>query len=114
MGGLPGVPLIQVSAVGAQSATTCSAVAGVTNIAYLSVGSAVLVPKPGIPFAPNTTIALPNLVKVVINEQLPVAGADKGLTVNAIHITIPGLVDLIIASATTDIHNCPKAPPPPR
>jgi len=35
-----------------------------------------------------------------------VPGADQGLTVNAVHVTIVGGEDVIIASATSDMHNC--------
>ena len=42
----------------------------------------------------------------ILNEQIPVPGADKGLTVNAVHIKALGLLDVVIASATSDIHNC--------
>jgi hypothetical protein len=42
-------------------------------------------------------------LQVVVNEEKPVAG---GLKVNAVHISGPG-IDLVVASATSDIHNCP-------
>jgi hypothetical protein len=47
------------------------------------------------------------VLKIVLNEQVPVAGADKGTTVNAVHITEPGLGSVVLASSTSDIHNCP-------
>jgi hypothetical protein len=56
---------------------------------------------------PNTTLNL-GLVKVVLNEQITGPGT---LTVNAVHVTVSllgkTLEDVIIASATSDIHNCP-------
>ena len=56
---------------------------------------------------PNTTVDVAGLAKLVINEQLPVPGADKGLTVNALHLTgLGGAVDVVVASATSDAHNC--------
>jgi hypothetical protein len=35
-----------------------------------------------------------------------VPGADQGLTVNAVHVSALGLLDVVLASATSDIHNC--------
>jgi hypothetical protein len=29
-----------------------------------------------------------------------------GLTVNAAHVIIPNVEDIVVASATSDIHNC--------
>jgi hypothetical protein len=49
---------------------------------------------------------LARLTTGVLNEQIPVAGADHGLTVNAVHISSPGLADIIVSSARSDIHNC--------
>lgn len=101
--GIPGLPVIAATAVKATSTTTCSASSGTTAITKLTIG--------GVPVnlnvPPNTTIDVAGLAKLVINEQLPVAGADKGLTVNALHLTgLGGAVDVIVASATSDAHNC--------
>ncbi|GAA1956971.1 choice-of-anchor P family protein [Catenulispora subtropica] len=55
---------------------------------------------------PNTGIDLGGLAKLILNEQLPVPGADRGLTVNALHLQVlDGTV--VVASATSDAHNCP-------
>jgi hypothetical protein len=44
----------------------------------------------------------------VLNQQIPITGAEKGLTVNAIHITaLNNAINLIVASASSDIGNCP-------
>ncbi len=60
--------------------------------------------------APNTTINV-GVVSLVLNEQIPVTGPDKGLTVNAVHIKVNALgaakVDMILASSESDIGNCP-------
>jgi hypothetical protein len=57
--------------------------------------------------APNTTISF-GVLKIVLNEQIPITSPDTGLTVNAVHITaLGGLVDLIVASSTSDMANCP-------
>jgi hypothetical protein len=50
------------------------------------------------------------VVTVVLNQQIPFSGADKGLTVNAIALNVNalGLVNLklVVASAQSDIGNC--------
>jgi len=53
----------------------------------------------------DTTVSVLG-VTLVLNEQTPVAGADQGLTVNAVHINALGLLDVVLASSTSDIHNC--------
>jgi hypothetical protein len=61
--------------------------------------------------APNQTITLPNgSGSVVINEQQSAGPGD--ITVNALHVVVTGVADVIIASAHADI-GCPAAPPPP-
>jgi hypothetical protein len=60
--------------------------------------------------APNTTVDV-GVVKLVLNEQAPVTGPDGGLTVNAVHLSVNALglakTDVVIASAESDIGNCP-------
>jgi hypothetical protein len=56
---------------------------------------------------PNQTIDLPLGGRVIINEQNSRPG---DLTVNALHVIVPGVADVIIASAHADI-TCPSAPP---
>jgi len=82
---------------------------GTTTIAFLQVGGTVVIAKPTA-IAPNTTINV-GVVSLVLNEQIPVTGPDKGLTVNAVHIKVNALgaakVDMILASSESDIGNCP-------
>jgi len=58
----------------------------------------------GVPIAvtgqPNQTVLIPG-GRVVINEQQPVL--PTGVTVNALHIVIDGVADVVIASATAGI-----------
>jgi hypothetical protein len=49
---------------------------------------------------PNQTVVLPTGGQVVINEQLTAPGA---ITVNALHVTVPGLADVVISSSHADI-----------
>ncbi len=57
--------------------------------------------------APNQTVMLPGGGKVIINEQTSNGPGD--ITVNALHVVVPGVADVIIASAHADI-TC-AAPP---
>lgn len=101
--GVLGLPVIQVGAVQTTSTTTCSGSSGDAVVTSISVG--------GIPVnvnlhpGPNTTISVLG-VTLIFNEQAPVPGADQGLTVNAVHIKALGLLDVVLASSTSDIHNC--------
>ncbi len=100
---VPPLPAISTTDITATSKTTCAGSAGQSMIAFLKVGSTVVIPTSTTP-APNTTLNVAG-VKLILNEQVPVPG---GLTVNAVHVVAPlGAADLIIASATSDIHNCP-------
>lgn len=101
--GVPGLPVITATAVKATSTTTCAGSSGATTIANLTIGG---VPV-NVNVGPNSTIDVAGVAKLVLNEQLPVPGADKGLTVNALHLTgLGGAVDVVVASATSDAHNC--------
>ena len=57
--------------------------------------------------APNQTIPLPGGGSIVINEQTSsVSGNTGAITVNALHVSVPGVADVIISSAHADI-TCP-------
>jgi hypothetical protein len=101
--GVLGLPVIKIGVVQSTSHTGCTGSSGDTSIASISVG--------GVPVnisvhpGPNTTVNVLGIT-LVLNEQIPVPGADQGLTVNAVHIKALGLLDVVIASSTSDIHNC--------
>jgi hypothetical protein len=59
--------------------------------------------------APNQTVALPG-GRVIINEQT--SGGPGDITVNALHVIVDGVADVVIASAHADI-TCQPLPPPP-
>jgi hypothetical protein len=107
--GIPGLPVITVRAIQSTSTTTCGGSSGSTTIAFLKVGNTVVISSPT-PIAPNTGINV-GVVKLVLNEQVPVAGPDAGLTVNAVHVGVNTLglakTDVVIASSESDIGNCP-------
>jgi len=56
--------------------------------------------------APNQTVTLPN-GEVVLNEQQT---APDSITVNALHVMVNGVADVIVSSAHADISHCPSQP----
>jgi uncharacterized repeat protein (TIGR01451 family)/fimbrial isopeptide formation D2 family protein len=110
--GLGAIPLIQANVIDTSSTTTCAGSVGTTSIAYLAVGSLVLINNPGgVMVTPNTVITVTSGVTITLNEQLPInSGGDHGLTVNGIDIEVnlPGILtaSVITDSATSDIENC--------
>jgi hypothetical protein len=103
--GLPGLPVIEVEGATARSASTCASggsARGTTDMRLRVGGKPVEVTG-----EPNAEVNLPGAARLVVNEQLPVPGADHGRTVNAVHLTAANrAVDVVIASATSDVHNC--------
>jgi hypothetical protein len=93
-------PVIDIVGLHSSSTTTCAGSSGQVGIVSLSVGGAPI--SVSGPIAPNTTVTVLG-VTLILNEQIPVPG---GLTVNALHVIIPTVVDLTLASSTSDIHNC--------
>jgi hypothetical protein len=107
--GITGIPLISLKTVGSSSTTTCAGSTGTTTIASLKVGDTVVIAQPTA-IQPNTTVNV-GVVKLVLNEQTPITTPDKGLTVNAVHITVDALglarTSVVLASSESDIGNCP-------
>jgi MYXO-CTERM domain-containing protein len=112
LGNLP--PMIKLTGLAAHSQSSCSGASGGATLGSLTIGSFTI----PVNMAPNSTVWLPFGGRVTFNEQLPVAGADRGLTVNAVHIVLPAIhghggVDLVLASAKSAVHNCkPEAAGP--
>jgi len=106
---LVGIPAVSVGAIKSTSTTQCSGSAGSVTIDYLKVGGVVVISVPTT-VAPNTTVNV-GVIKLVLNEQTPVAGPDAGLTVTAVHLTVNAIglarTDIKLAAAESDIGNCP-------
>src|SRR5439155_21440126 len=52
---------------------------------------------------PNVAITLPGGISVILNEQTSTVNGNQGsITVNAIHVTGPG-IDVVVSSAESDI-----------
>ncbi|MEW1837212.1 vWA domain-containing protein [Nonomuraea angiospora] len=107
--GITGIPVITVKTINSSSTTTCAGSSGTTTIAFLKVGNTVVIAEPT-NIQPNTTVNV-GVVKLVLNEQTPFTTPDKGLTVNAVHITVDALglakTNVVLASSESDIGNCP-------
>jgi hypothetical protein len=107
--GITAIPVVTLRTVQSRSSTTCAGPTGSTTIAYLAVGSTVVISQPT-QVAPNTHVIV-GPVNLVLNEQVPVTGTDKGLTVNAVHLTVNALglarTNVVVASSESDIGNCP-------
>ncbi|MBV8527045.1 MAG: beta-propeller fold lactonase family protein [Candidatus Dormibacteraeota bacterium] len=103
---IAGVPLITLTGVSATSQTSCQGSSGSTTITGLTIGG---LPRDTSSLRPGTAIDL-GVATLVLNEQTAVTGADRGLTVDAVHLIVRSLVtraDVVLASATSDISNCP-------
>jgi hypothetical protein len=101
------LPTITIRAVNSTSTTTCDGSTGATTIAYLKIGSTVVIATPTL-VAPNTHVTVGS-VSLVLNEQVP--GPTGGLTVNGVHLSVNGAglaqTNLVVASARSGIGNCP-------
>ncbi|MEQ7005713.1 choice-of-anchor P family protein [Actinopolymorpha sp. B17G11] len=102
--GLPGLPMVVVDGATARSTSSCGSggsATGTTDLRLHIGGNLVEVTGEA-----NAVVDLPGVAKLVVNEQVPVAKADHGLTVNAVHLIATGGTDIVLASATSDVHNC--------
>lgn len=101
------LPTIKIGAVHSTSTTSCGGSTGATTIAYLKIGSTVVIATSTL-VAPNTHVTV-GPVSLVLNEQVP--GPTGGLTVNGIHLSVNGgglaQTNLVVASAKSGIGNCP-------
>ena len=99
-----GVPIIGLTAdvVKSTSTATCSGTTPSVSGSSQLVNVTVL----GLPISapmPNVSIVLPGGISVILNEQTSSVSGNKGsMTVNAIHVTGPG-INIIVAGAESDI-----------
>jgi hypothetical protein len=99
---LPGnAAQVTASFVGAESAATCSGVSGSAEIVGLTFGGTAIM----VTGQPNQTVTLPGGATLVINEQTTTSqGNSRQIQVNALHLTVPGVAEVILSSAESDIH----------
>jgi hypothetical protein len=98
------VPLVGLTADVVKSQTTAQCSGTTPSVSGSS--QLVNVTLLGLPISaptPNVAITLPGGISVLLNEQRSsVSGNQGSITINAIHITGPG-IDIVIASAESDI-----------
>lgn len=104
--GIPGLPVIEVENATARATSTCAGDGSATGTTEMTlrVGGRVI----DIGTEPNTVVELPGVARIVVNEQVTDPEAEHGLTVRALHLTAlqGGLADVVVASATSGVHNC--------
>jgi hypothetical protein len=102
---LPGhAAQLNVSFVRAETQATCEAVTGNSEIAGLQFGGQTIT----VTGQPNQTVTIPGVATLIINEQSQAHnGNHHEITVNAIHLIVPGVAEVILSSAHSDI-NCAK------
>src|SRR5206468_8580670 len=86
----------------AESRADCSGVSGRSELVGLRfAGQEILVSG-----VPNQTISIPGVATLIINEQhSSQRGTLREIHVNALHLTAPGLAEVILSHAESDI-NC--------
>jgi len=90
----------------ARASATCNgssaSIAGSSEVAELQASGVGPITVTG---QANQTIPLPGGGKIVINEQpvASVSGSNGDITVNALHVFLPGVADVTVASAHADI-----------
>jgi hypothetical protein len=96
--------LLTADVIKSQTTATCNgttpSVSGSSDLVNVTVlGLPVAAPMP------NVSLVVPGGISVVLNEQIrSTSGSQGSITVNAVHVTGPG-IDIVIASAESDI-NC--------
>jgi hypothetical protein len=98
------VPIVGLSADLVKSTSTASCNGTTPSVSGSS--QLVNVTLLGLPISapmPNVAIVLPGGISVILNEQKSTVSGNQGsMTVNAIHVTGPG-IDIVVASAESDI-----------
>jgi hypothetical protein len=98
------VPIVGLSADVVKSTSTASCSGTTPSVSGSS--ELVNVTLLGLPISapmPNVAIVAPGGISVILNEQVSsVSGTEGSMTVNAIHVTGPG-IDIVVASAESDI-----------
>lgn len=106
--GLVTLPTIAIQGVASSSTSGCGGSFGSTTIAYLRIGTTVVIAKPTA-IAPNTVVNV-GVVKLVLNQQIPDYQSTSGLTVNAIALTVNALglaqLNLDVASSQSGVNGC--------
>jgi hypothetical protein len=108
------VPRITVKGVETTARSACAeGSSGAVRVASVAVGPLVLFTS-DLQVPPNTGVTVPPIgslprITLVLNEQVIVHDAGGSTaTLNAVHLVIPGIADIAVAQASTDVRNCPR------
>ena len=94
--------LISASVVKSNSSATCSGSTASTS-GDAQIVNLVAAGQPIVVSNPNLAVSLPGGISLIVNEQTSSSGGNTGsMTVNALHVTGPG-VDIVVASSHSDI-----------
>jgi hypothetical protein len=107
---------VTASLIRAETEATCAGVHGSSEIAALTFGGTAVT----VTGQPNQRVDIPNplggppLATLFINEQTTTSsGTYREVRVNAIHVLVPGVAEVILSSAKSDINCQPPVPPGP-
>lgn len=105
---LPGhTAQLTASFVRSESEAICSGVRGSSEIADLTFGNTSVV----VTGQPNQIVIIPGIATLIINEQKTTSSENyHEITVNAIHLIVPGVAEVILSSTKSDI-SCEPQPP---
>jgi hypothetical protein len=111
---LPGTSTqLTASLVRAETEATCAGVRGASEIADVIFGGMAV----AVTGQPNQTVNIPNplggppLATLIINEQTTgSSGTYSEIRVNALHLLVPGVAEVILSSAKSDINCQPPVP----
>lgn len=100
---LPGnTAQVTASFVRARTQATCSGVSGSSEIADLTFAGQTIT----VTGQPNQTLTIPGGATLIINEQTSSSdGTYQQIHVNALHLIVPGVAEVIVSSTESDI-NC--------
>ncbi|OLD11894.1 MAG: hypothetical protein AUI93_03865 [Crenarchaeota archaeon 13_1_40CM_3_52_10] len=106
---LPGTPnQITADFLQAHSRATCAGVSGDSEVVSLKLAGQQII----VSGQPNQTVSVPGVLTLVINEQtMSSTGGTQSITVNALDLTLPNGIEVIVSSAHSDI-TCGTLPPP--
>ncbi|MBW3623047.1 MAG: hypothetical protein KY468_06500 [Armatimonadetes bacterium] len=98
------------SLVRSQTQATCDGLSGSSEIVNMTFGGQDVV----ITGEPNQTVTLPGVATLIINEQTQTQKGRYGqIRVNALHLIVPGVAEVILSASESDINCVPptaKAP----
>jgi hypothetical protein len=97
LGGLVSAAIVKSNSSATCSGSTASTSGNAQIVNLVAAGQSIVVSNP------NLAVSLPGGISLVVNEQTSSSGGNTGsMTVNALHVTGPG-VDIVVASAHSDI-----------